>query len=91
MATTATYNGDITDDTSDCRSDPVMNSIGWYCGNVGDDPLTLCPTAALAPNAYGVCDMLGNAAEWTSDVYTGASLLSNEGKKPPPVDPIGNL
>ena len=32
-------------------------------------PLKTVPVGSFAPNDYGVCDMTGNVAEWTSDYY----------------------
>ncbi len=84
----ATFNGDLSLDSTGCLSDPVVDPIAWHCGN-SDNLLQV--VAQLKPNAYGLYDMLGNVGEWTSDTYTGADLLTNEGKDPPLIDPVGEL
>jgi sulfatase modifying factor 1 len=86
--TTATYNGELTTDSADCPLDPVLDPIAWHCGN---SDKALHPVAELLPNDYSLYDMIGNAGEWTSDVYTGAGLQESEGIDPPLVDPVGKL
>ena len=49
-----------------CGGDPILTTLGWYCGNANN---TTHAVAGLAANAYGLYDMLGNAAEWTDDLY----------------------
>ncbi len=57
--TTAFANGEITNpDTCD---DPVLDEIGWYCGNSGE---WTEPVAQLIPNAWGLYDMHGNLFKW---------------------------
>lgn len=62
---TATYVGDL--ERTDCR-DTVVAEAGWFCGNSGD---RVREVAGREANAYGLYDLLGNVAEWTSD-WAGA-------------------
>ncbi|MEE2789704.1 MAG: SUMF1/EgtB/PvdO family nonheme iron enzyme [Myxococcota bacterium] len=74
---TATYAGDLT--SVDCSDDPALSPIAWYCANSNGSPQ---PVGQLAPNAYGLYDMLGNVAEFSgpySDTLTGE----------PVTDPMG--
>ena len=71
--TTAFYSGDIkaiastVDDCSPDASDPNLEPIAWYCVNGGG---TLHPVAQKLPNAFGLFDMLGNAHEWVTDLFS---------------------
>lgn len=67
--TTALYAGDLVAAVPDeCGPDPVLERIAWYCFNANH---TSHPVKKLQPNGWGLHDMLGNAAEWVSDNYTG--------------------
>jgi formylglycine-generating enzyme len=75
---TAFYDGEIRA-IDGCASDPVMDRIGWYCFNSGNYSH---PVAQKKQNAWGLFDVAGNAAEWTSSDYTGAGLGTSPMKDP---------
>jgi formylglycine-generating enzyme required for sulfatase activity len=66
--TTAFYSGPITPepDFGTCYEDENLNPIAWYCFNAGK--LTH-RVGEKQPNALGLFDMSGNAAEWVNDRY----------------------
>ncbi len=95
--TTTYYSGDITvteeeQDVADgCLQliDPNLDPIAWYCGNSGDGVDIASrrsrPVGMKLPNAWGLYDVLGNAAEWVHDAYTGFS------PEYPAADPFGEI
>jgi formylglycine-generating enzyme required for sulfatase activity len=73
---TAFHGGEITNTECD---DPVMDGVGWYCGN--SDDLTH-PVGEKSPNNWGLYDVHGNVWEW---VWDGLEDYSAQ----PVTDPIG--
>jgi formylglycine-generating enzyme required for sulfatase activity len=72
--TTAFYSGFMVETNGlACSEEPALLKIGWYCFNSGK---TTHPVGLKAPNAWGLYDMSGNAAEWTSDGYDGVPFKS---------------
>jgi len=60
------YSGDITpyDPDNVCAPDPALELIAWYCNNSDGRPHI---GGELAPNGFGVYDMIGNLGEWTNE------------------------
>ena len=82
-----------------CEIDPVLDPIGWYCGNsdvnyegcsdYSDSGGPACagthPVAERNANALGLYDMHGNVAEWCHDYYEDNYSYTTE----PVIDPQG--
>ena len=64
----------------DARHGPVRE-VAWYSGN---SKRTTQPVGQLAPNAWGVYDMLGNIWEWVWDVYAPYPENAVKGPLGPP-------
>ena len=64
---TAFYNGDIYTDYDNCKMEPNLDKIGWYCGNSGDKTHKVGQKQA---NSWGLYDMSGNVEEWVWDRFS---------------------
>ena len=49
----------------DSVNDPLMSDFMWFCGN--NDPNGVKVVGQKRPNGFGLYDILGNLAEWTTD------------------------
>jgi serine/threonine protein kinase/formylglycine-generating enzyme required for sulfatase activity len=54
--------------TSRCygEANELLRKYAWYAESAGDEP---APVAQLLPNAFGLFDVHGNAAEWCQDAF----------------------
>jgi sulfatase modifying factor 1 len=79
---TAFYSG-INAPTLACAVDPNAEQIGWYCYNAKGYSR---PVAQKQANGWGLYDMAGNVAEYTSTAFTGMGYGAG-----PLVDPMPGL
>lgn len=79
---TAFFDGDITP-MQKCELDPTMDRIGWYCFNSDNYSH---PVGQKKQNPWGLFDVAGNAAEWTTSDYTGVGYGAG-----PLVDPAPTM
>lgn len=80
-STTAFFAGNIA--TTTCKPlDPILDSVGWYCGNTGyQNPvydLRPFPAGQKKPNAFGLYDTHGNVMEWCLDACNWRDPLSGK-------------
>lgn len=56
------YTGNMVNvDLGDCKLDPALHAIAWYCGN--SPTFAAHPVGQLLPNKWGLYDVFGNVVE----------------------------
>jgi formylglycine-generating enzyme required for sulfatase activity len=79
-------NGDILNTGCD---DPVLDDIGWYCGNAGGQTQAVGLKIA---NDWNFKDMHGNVMEWCNDYYSSNYYNERPNNNPPgPMSGVGRV
>ena len=80
--------------TGEALTDAAVDEIAWHYGNYANDPMgeegKTHEVGLLAPNRWGLYDMLGNGAELCLDVMaSGTGVNADYYKGADAVDPVG--
>ena len=82
--TTTYYSGEATNPRDDCYFVDHLAATAWYCNN---SEKRTHPVGQLAPNPWGLFDMMGNAAEFTAS----APYTEDRQSSSPVTDPHATL